>query len=175
MYSLNILGAGDVLAIGALGAIACRKFGAGRVERVLRPLLLVSAPAVICSILNPVYPILPPALFLSAGLTVGGFAFLWLVVQAERDGAEGSSWGGRILPAIGRISYGIYVWHFVLLWLAPKIEAYGWSPFLVRCVCLAGTFCASGLSFQLFESPMRSFGRKVANSVYRTRLARNTP
>lgn len=165
LYSLNVLGAGDVLAIGALGAIACRKFGPVRVERVLRPLLLVSVPAVICAILNPVYPILPPAIFLSAGLTFGGFAFLWLVVLAERDGPEGSSWGGLILPAIGRISYGIYVWHFVLLWLDPMLQAYGWPTLLVRCTCLVATFAASWLTYHLLESPLRSLGRKIASRV----------
>lgn len=167
IYSLNILGTGDTLAIGALGAIACRKFGADRVERILRALLLVSAPAVICSILNPVYPILPTALFLSAGLTVGGLAFLWLIVLAEKDGADGSSWGGRILPAIGRISYGIYVWHFVMLWLDPMLQAYGWPTLLVRCACLVATFTASWLSYCLVEAPLRSLGRKLSTETSR--------
>jgi peptidoglycan/LPS O-acetylase OafA/YrhL len=160
-YVLSVVGQGDLLAIGALGALACQRFGAAQVEKALRPLLLISVPAVVCCVINAIYPVLPFALLLSVGYPIGVLSFLWLVVRAERDGPTASSWGGSVLPAIGRISYGIYVWHLVLLSMAQHLQSYGLSALTARTACLVATFLFATLSYHLFERPLRSLGRKI--------------
>jgi peptidoglycan/LPS O-acetylase OafA/YrhL len=160
--AVNLVSHSDLLAIGALGAFACRRFGATRVEAVLRPLLLVGVPAVVLLAIKWVYPVLPVPLMSGPATTVCGLAYLWLVVRAVRDGPGASSWGGRLLPAIGRISYGIYIWHYVLLAMASPLERSGWSPFGARMLCLAATFAAAALSYRLLEQPLRSLGREIA-------------
>jgi peptidoglycan/LPS O-acetylase OafA/YrhL len=58
------------------------------------------------------------------------------------------------LRALGRISYGVYLYHWpILLWLSPART--GWEPVPRLLVASAATLVAATLSFVLLEQPIR--------------------
>src|SRR5205807_7789733 len=58
------------------------------------------------------------------------------------------------LRAIGRISYGVYLWHWpVYVYLTPPRTGLGDAPPLVA--RLATTFALASLSYRLIEQPVR--------------------
>ncbi len=63
----------------------------------------------------------------------------------------------RLLVAIGRMSYGLYLWHSPVAWLTDA-RHYEWVPILSRPVlfvvrvCL--TFAVAGLSYHFLERPL---------------------
>jgi peptidoglycan/LPS O-acetylase OafA/YrhL len=58
------------------------------------------------------------------------------------------------LRYVGRISYGLYIWHWpIFIWLNhQRLDLYGWQLFAVRA---AVTFAVSVASFHLVERPIR--------------------
>lgn len=59
------------------------------------------------------------------------------------------------LVAVGRISYGLYLWHWpIYVWLSPpRVDLDGIALLAVR---LAASFCAATASYLLVEHPIRS-------------------
>lgn len=59
------------------------------------------------------------------------------------------------LVAVGRISYGLYLWHWpIYVWLSPpRVDLDGIALLTVR---LAASFCAATASYLLVEHPIRS-------------------
>ncbi len=85
-------------------------------------------------------------------------ALLILGLHTDREGplARALSWGP--LVAVGRISYGLYLWHWpVFLMLAPSnLDApTAWET----AVRFAATFLAAGLSWFLIERPALAYKR----------------
>ena len=71
---------------------------------------------------------------------------------------------------IGRISYGLYLWHYVVF-KAVSFMPLSWP--LKLCVAVAATFAVTSLSFYLFEEPIRGYRRKTAannKKIYAQRL-----
>jgi peptidoglycan/LPS O-acetylase OafA/YrhL len=60
-----------------------------------------------------------------------------------------------VMRYIGRISYGLYLFHWpIFLWLdSDRVGLFGWRLFAVRC---AVTFALAAASFALLEWPIRS-------------------
>lgn len=79
----------------------------------------------------------------------GGFLLVALATAAVLGAALREGWAARALaceplPWLGRISYGIYLWHWPLyLWLGPSIAA------------VALTVGAASASYLLIETPVR--------------------
>ena len=77
-----------------------------------------------------------------------------VIREAAGQGWVASALAFRPLREIGRISYGLYVYHFpIYLWTQdqyPDLDE--WSLFALR---LAITFVVAGLSFVLVEQPVR--------------------
>jgi peptidoglycan/LPS O-acetylase OafA/YrhL len=79
-------------------------------------------------------------------------------------GALQGGWLGRLLsaqplPAIGRISYGVYLLHWpIFMWLTPA--RVGWPTIPLFAVRLAVTFLLAAAMFLLIERPISS-GRAV--------------
>jgi len=92
----------------------------------------------------------------------GGFALaavaaagaIVAAVQPEGDGRVRELLSLAPLPAIGRISYGLYLWHWpVDVALSPERTRLGPVPLLA--VRLAATFALALLSYFLLEQPIR--------------------
>lgn len=122
-----------------------------------------------------------------AGYALGYFGFklpmlrpltvLWLLVGGalmstgitllciQLDGAKALGWGGfiaRPLRAIGRVSYGLYLYHFpIMLAFAPRMLAaqgparYGW---LALSIALSGM--AALVSYRLIERPILLWAKR---------------
>ena len=107
-----------------------------------------------------------------------GLLLLSLAVWLARDGFEGLP--GRVLghpvaTGLGKISYGIYLYHMVapalLEWLGASLPGFWhvltwglWPTFALR---TATTLCLAQLSFRFIEQPARdsSLGRRLAGSA----------
>lgn len=63
----------------------------------------------------------------------------------------------RLPVAVGRISYGLYLWHWPLfVWLTPnRVHLDGWGLLAVR---MAASFAVAGVSYVVVERPVRRHG-----------------
>lgn len=80
-----------------------------------------------------------------------------VVAAASVRGPVRALLGHRLLRAVGRISYGVYLFHWpVFLWFSPRrLDLPSWPLFAVR---VGVTFAVAVLSFLLVEVPIR-YGR----------------
>lgn len=106
-----------------------------------------------------------------AGLVFGDLAlsgvFCWLIASAARgfSGPAGAVLDWKPLRYLGRISYGIYVYHPFMpglcLWLLATL---GWeaprSATVAFVVFTAATLVVSSLSWHLLEKPLNDLGRR---------------
>ncbi len=83
-----------------------------------------------------------------------------VIVAASVDGATRGLLARAPLPAIGRISYGIYLIHWPVLWLLTPARL-GVGPGLALVVQLVLTLALAAVSFVAFEQPIRG-GRRLA-------------
>jgi peptidoglycan/LPS O-acetylase OafA/YrhL len=96
----------------------------------------------------------------SSWLYRGGFALVAatsvvLVLGAMAPGPVRAVCSLAPMRYIGRISYGLYLFHWpIFLWLdSDRVGLFGWRLFAVRC---AVTFALAALSFRFLEWPIRS-------------------
>lgn len=151
---MSLVACADALAIGALTAIACKQIGVVRVERALRWALPVTVSALILYVFSP-----SPVLYAFTG--VGAFTFFaGLIVLAVKDGPNANSWGGEWLPFLGAISYGVYVYHFMVLGLL-HMSGLPDPTWLFRTIAAIVTILAAWLSYRFFEEPLRRYGRQM--------------
>src|SRR5262249_25262316 len=85
----------------------------------------------------------------------------WLIARAALDGPAGARWGGRWLPALGVISYGIYVYHQPI---RSFVDTYDptWTLVTPRVIGVAVTIGVAWLSYYCMELPLRRIGRRIA-------------
>ncbi len=98
-----------------------------------------------------------------------GFVGLWLVgagivaVIVVRHGWPSRLLSHRWFVWLGRVSYGLYMYHEITLWLGRKIaDALGWFPnkeILTTAGCLALTIGTAGLSYYAIERPFLRWKR----------------
>src|SRR5436190_9130628 len=94
------------------------------------------------------------------------FALLTAVViaGAMQPGLLGSVLSIGPLVWIGRISYGLYLWHWpITVWLVPSRVSLG--PNALNLLRLAVTFAAAILSFVLVEQPIRRRGFRPSAAI----------
>jgi peptidoglycan/LPS O-acetylase OafA/YrhL len=89
----------------------------------------------------------------------GGFALAAVACALTVVAAQPGGWVRRVfstppLPAIGRISYGLYLWHW-LLYMAISPERVHLHGAWLLAVRFAATFVAANLSYHLLELPVR--------------------
>jgi peptidoglycan/LPS O-acetylase OafA/YrhL len=94
-------------------------------------------------------------------MTDGGFLLVALAIAAviadarqSRSGPVGALLRLRPLRWVGKISYGLYLWHFPVI-IELTSERTGVSGLWLDAVRVACTFAAASLSFYLIEQPMK--------------------
>lgn len=106
--------------------------------------------------------------------------FIWLCLCHERIKALMSQ---RYLCFTGRISYGLYLYHFpLLLGLKPitkTLVALGAPTLMAQAmaalVCMGAAYLVSWLSFRYFETPMLHLGRRWQDRLGGGRAPRQLP
>lgn len=95
----------------------------------------------------------------------GGWALLPVAATLLLIAAGPSSFGNRrilahpAMVAVGRISYPLYLWHWLLLSFM-QVVAYRDVSWQMRCVALAASFILAWLTYRLVERPVRFGSRR---------------
>jgi peptidoglycan/LPS O-acetylase OafA/YrhL len=160
------LGVVDFLAIGAVLAIAANADRSG--ERLQRILTFVVLPigAVIYVSLFWVSHTVDHHAPLALEDTGAALIFCWLIGGASRGfaGLPGRLLGWRPIVYLGKISYGIYIYHFLVplaFTEAAKRSSFDYenSGFVNFIVTSVVTFGVAALSWHLFERPINGLKR----------------
>lgn len=88
------------------------------------------------------------------GYSLLNYLFVLLIYGVAREG-----WGVRLLEHpwmryLGKISYGLYVYHYALLWLVTEVFFSNIQPFPGAFIALLLTILIASVSFHLFEKPI---------------------
>lgn len=88
--------------------------------------------------------------------SVWGYSLLNLTFAAILRAVKSNSFlpplfSNPCVQYLGRISYGLYVYHFPVIWLFRNRWTDGLHPFLLDVGALAATIAVSALSYELFE------------------------
>ena len=141
-----------ILLIGALTAILLL---AWRPSDRTRRVLMVLGPVALATILlgwmhvsdtDPVY--------YHGGSVFFALLVAVVIVAVMNGGLARRALALRPLPWIGRLSYGLYLWHWpITVWLVPNRVHVG--PLQLNLIRLALTFVVATLSYYLIERPIR--------------------
>jgi len=86
------------------------------------------------------------------GLTIGLSVVALVSAAAVTSTADGRGWlGWRPLAYLGRISYGIYLWHYPLMFGVAL--HFGWEGDAVGVTLIAVSIAAAAISYRWIESP----------------------
>ena len=83
---------------------------------------------------------------------------IWSLVSSERKEVVQMILGSAPLVWIGKISYGLYLWHFPFFYFVGSQRS--WPPYTVFTVKFAGTFALAALSYYLVEQPIQRWARR---------------
>ena len=100
---------------------------------------------------------------LGGGLTVAAAAAGVLIVDIIARPSGWLAWalGRQPLVGIGRISYGLYLWHFPIVYGCGALAVDGTPPDLPRAALAVGlTFLVAAASFRWIEQPMLRMKRR---------------
>jgi peptidoglycan/LPS O-acetylase OafA/YrhL len=90
------------------------------------------------------------------GFQLIAFAAAWLIVAARKDNVLADTLKLPALVYVGRISYGIYLWHFVLLQLFhARLGAT-----LAATIGIPLSFLLAAASFEFIEQPILRYSRR---------------
>lgn len=105
------------------------------------------------------YPLLLP----EAYQFIWGYSLLNYLFAVVIYGVARERWAVRFLEQrplryLGRISYGLYVYHYPIVWFAGRIADLGVEPPILKpltaLIALAGTVLMASLSYALIEHPV---------------------
>jgi peptidoglycan/LPS O-acetylase OafA/YrhL len=105
------------------------------------------------------YPLLlPEAYQFIWGYTLLNYLFAVVIYGVARERWAVRFLEQRPLRYLGRISYGLYVYHYPIVWFAGRIADLGVEPPihkpLTALIALAGTILMASLSYSLIEHPV---------------------
>jgi peptidoglycan/LPS O-acetylase OafA/YrhL len=164
----------DGLVVGALVAIICREQGGiDRLRTWIRPLVLGSLTAVIAVIVldHVLFPN-THALNFTLGFTVKAVFFASILIAAlvaQPNASVRRFFESRVMRTFGRYSYGLYVYHYILIlvlvtFVFPRVTPIVGDSGIMPTAALAfATFVSSGLvawlSFTFLEKPILGLKR----------------
>ena len=88
------------------------------------------------------------------GYSILNYLFMLLIYGVAREG-----WFVRVLEHawmryLGRISYGLYVYHYIILWLTTEVVFPELPPLPGAAIALPLTILVASVSFRFFEKPI---------------------
>ena len=98
----------------------------------------------------------------------GGFTLFAALVAIVILGAVEGQWTGvrmlsvRPLVLVGRVSYGLYLWHLPVFWAISR-HTPSWPPIVRMIVALLLTVAATAVSWKLVERPAQRLRRRFGN------------
>jgi len=113
--------------------------------------------ALAVELVAPSMPLIPAGFY-----GIMGLLSAWLILAALKGAPSAALWENPVLGYVGRISYGLYLWHYMLLHL---IEAH--APFhraIVDGPALAAAFVIASLSYRFVEAPISAAAHRMTSS-----------
>jgi peptidoglycan/LPS O-acetylase OafA/YrhL len=108
------------------------------------------------------------------GLTLGLSMVAVASALAVMSVADGHGWlGWRPLAYLGRISYGVYLWHYPLMF--GLAVAFAWEGALWGIAMVAASIAIAAASYRWIESPFLARERAVADAPEPTGVPDRTP
>lgn len=170
IYALHLispLASFDLLAIGGLLNFWLRHSGPRAVEARLRRWVPVSASAAAAfCILAGMAPGALHPLGLAVLPTLTSLFFGWAIARAVLLRERAPLWGERPLAGLGRISYGIYVYHLPILFFVLQWEG-GVASVPARLLGIVATVGVAALSWRFFEAPLLRRGRALTGTIFK--------
>ena len=128
------------------------------VTRHSQPLMIAGFVGVLAGVFTLGGPIAPaPAYFYGGGLAFSVVTAVLVAATSVADRRQGLTllFGSTPMGYLGRISYGVYLWHWPLtLWIIGDLPFSPWRALVVVVL----TIVLAGLSFRFLETPIRSGG-----------------
>jgi peptidoglycan/LPS O-acetylase OafA/YrhL len=143
----------DALAAGAIIALALRgPGGASAVRRWVQPAAIVGlVTTVVLVLLRPTVRFVDPGMA-TIGYTALDWLFAGLVFTAATTGSRLLEW--PVLRAAGRYSYGLYVFHpLVMWWIVRDVPWLERSELRFAVGAVIGSVVVAWLSYHLYEQP----------------------
>lgn len=116
----------------------------------------------------------PVRTMFNPGLTIAGISFI-IIGCAGATGLAASFLGSRVMTWGGRISYSVYMTHFLIATVLGKVvdwHRWGDSPVILRAAlllgCLAFVLVVGDLMYRLVEEPSRKYLRRHIRSAETT-------
>jgi peptidoglycan/LPS O-acetylase OafA/YrhL len=105
------------------------------------------------------YPVtLPDAYQFIWAYSLLNYAFMLFIYCVAKDGLWLNILNSRPFDFLGRISYGLYIYHLPLIWFSTRLrDVKGLeeiTPFHISLIALAATILISTFSFYLLEDPI---------------------
>jgi peptidoglycan/LPS O-acetylase OafA/YrhL len=149
----------DCMAVGALGAYALVRHPAA-IRHLASRTVEIGALAIIAlaMILDPKMPVLQGEIL--------GSAFLLVILNAAVNPNTIFRLDSAPLQYLGKISFGVYVYHFVaislVIWLSPNLHLHSlaFGSFAMTLLVLIYTIPMAALSYQFLEKPFLSLKSK---------------
>jgi peptidoglycan/LPS O-acetylase OafA/YrhL len=90
------------------------------------------------------------------GFQMIAFAAAWLIIAARKNDLLADALRLPALVYVGRISYGIYLWHAVLI----EGTATRFGPVLAASICVPLSFALAAASFEFIERPILQYSHR---------------
>ena len=173
-WSVLLVQRPDALLLGATAALARRRWGASwAAPRSRRHGALAVAVATVALVVLMIVPVSSrPG---GPGVSLAAVAALILVVGvvAQPDSSPARAYASRPMVAIGRISYGLYLWQQpVLRWVDDRLV--GRNALMRLPIGISGALACAALSYRFVERPALRWKERLGRTGERLREASNT-
>ncbi|HZJ23761.1 MAG TPA: acyltransferase family protein, partial [Anaerolineales bacterium] len=92
------------------------------------------------------------------GYTLLNYFFAVTIYSVVKDGLFNRFLEWRSLRYLGKISYGLYVYHFPIIWFATRVRDLGvvepYAKPVIALISFIGTLLVASLSYQYLEKPL---------------------